>query len=159
MILKELLELKPTKTTIIISLIKDNNKTIGVVNVVYKDIYLYEGDYPVKESNKLNDEALYYKLELEDDEYSSLNVIFDLSNNRILVLKSKYIKSIAKELKIEYNIDPLPNVSFKLNNTPELINNIKDLSKKCHIIDINKFKSIPITEIWNSSAHQNGNNY
>ena len=148
MILKELLELKPTKTTIIISLIKDNNKTIGVVNVVYKDIYLYEGDYPVKESNKLNDEALYYKLELEDDdEYSSLNVIFDLSNNRILVLKSKYIKSIAKELKIEYNIDPLPNVSFKLNNTPELINNIKDLSKKCHIIDINKFKSIPITEI------------
>jgi len=67
MILKELLELKPTKTTIIISLIKDNNKTIGVVNVVYKDIYLYEGDYPVKESNKLNDEALYYKLELEDE--------------------------------------------------------------------------------------------
>jgi len=50
------------------------------------------------------------------NEYSSLNVIFDLSNNRILVLKSKYIKSIAKELKIEDNIDPLPDVSFKLNN-------------------------------------------
>jgi len=136
------------KTIMIISLIGNNNRIIGIVNVIYSDLFFYD-NYDIKTINQLN-ESLYYKLTLNNEKYYPDSVIFDLDNKRILILKPKYINLIAKDLEVEEDSDfigQLTEINFKLNNNPELLQNINNLQKKFHIININQFKSISIISI------------
>ena len=136
------------KTIMIISLIGNNNRIIGIVNVIYSDLFFYD-NYDIKTINQLN-ESLYYKLTLNNEKYYPDSVIFDLDNKRILILKPKYINSIAKDLEVEEDSDfigQLTEINFKLNNNPELLQNIDNLQKKFHIININQFKSILVISI------------
>jgi hypothetical protein len=136
------------KTIMIISLIGNNNRIIGIVNVIYSDLFFYD-NYDIKTINQLN-ESLYYKLTLSNEKYYPDSVIFDLDNKRILILKPKYINSIAKDLEVEEDSDfigQLTEINFKLNNNPELLQNIDNLQKKFHIININQFKSISVISI------------
>jgi len=136
------------KTIMIISLIGNNNRIIGIVNVIYSDLFFYD-NYDIKTINQLN-KSLYYKLTLNNEKYYPDSVIFDLDNKRILILKPKYINSIAKDLEVEEDSDfigQLTEINFKLNNNPELLQNINNLQKKFHIININQFKSILVISI------------
>jgi hypothetical protein len=136
------------KTIMIISLIGNNNRIIGIVNVIYSDLFFYD-NYDIKTINQLN-KSLYYKLTLNNEKYYPDSVIFDLDNKRILILKPKYINLIAKDLEVEEDSDfigQLTEINFKLNNNPELLQNINNLQKKFHIININQFKSISIISI------------
>ena len=136
------------KTIMIVSLIGNNNRIIGIVNVIYSDLFFYD-NYDIKTINQLN-KSLYYKLTLNNEKYYPDSVIFDLDNKRILILKPKYINSIAKDLEVEEDSDfigQLTEINFKLNNNPELLQNINNLQKKFHIININQFKSISIISI------------
>jgi hypothetical protein len=147
--LGKLLENKiENKAIIIISLMEDNNRIIGVVNAIYPDLVCNDS-YDIKTTNQLN-KSLYYELILDNDKYYPDSVIFDLDNERILILKPEYISSIAKDLKLEEDDDliwQLTEINLEFNNNPKLLHNIKNLQKKFHMININQFKSIPAINI------------
>ena len=128
----------------IISIISDEDEVMGVVGIIdlRSEEINYEWDYDIEMTDEIKDKQIYYKLRLDNDNYSPLNTIFDLKNDRVVVLKPEYLKSIAKDLNLNKDVDLddildiLGAINLEFNNNPEILSNINNLEKKAHIIGI-----------------------
>ncbi len=157
MTLKELLNnTYQDDKAMIISIISDEDEVMGVVGIIdlRNEEINYEWDYDIEMTDEIKDKQIYYKLRLDNDNYSPLNTIFDLKNDRVVVLKPEYLKSIAKDLNLNKDVDLddigdiLGIINLEFNNNPEILSNINNLEKKAHIIDIDKFSSLPLINLF-----------
>jgi len=157
MTLKELLNnTHPDDRAMIISIISDENEVMSVVGIIdlRNEEINYEWDYDIEMTDEIKDKQIYYKLRLDNDNYSPLNTIFDLKNDRVVVLKPEYLKSIAKDLNLNKDVDLddildiLGAINLEFNNNPEILSNINNLERKAHIIEIDKFSSLPLINLF-----------
>ena len=140
----------------IISIISDENEVMSVVGIIdlRNEEINYEWDYDIEMTDEIKDKQIYYKLRLDNDNYSPLNTIFDLKNDRVVVLKPEYLKSIAKDLNLNKDVDLdgildiLGAINLEFNNNPEILSNINNLERKAHIIEIDKFSSLPLINLF-----------
>ena len=155
--LKELLNnTRQDDKAMIISIISDEDEVMGVVGVIdlRNEEINYEWDYDIEMTDEIKDKQIYYKLRLDNDNYSPLNTIFDLKNDRVVVLKPEYLKSIAKDLNLNKDVDLddildiLGAINLEFNNNPEILSNINNLERKAHIIEIDKFSSLPLINLF-----------
>ena len=154
--LKELLNnTRQDDKAMIISIISDEDEVMGVVGVIdlRNEEINYEWDYNIEMTDEIKDKQIYYELRLDNDNYSPLNTIFDLKNDRVVVLKPEYLKSIAKDLNLNKDVDLddiwdiLGAINLEFNNNPEILSNINNLEKKAHIIGIDEFNPLPLINL------------
>ena len=157
MTLKELLNnTHQNDRAMIISIISDEDEVMGVVGIIdlRNEEINYEWDYDIEMTDEIKDKQIYYELRLDNDNYSPLNTIFDLKNDRVVVLKPEYLKSIAKDFNLNKNVnlddiwDILGAINLEFNNNPEILSNINNLERKAHIIEIDKFSSLPLINLF-----------
>ena len=157
MTLKELLNnTHQNDRAMIISIISDEDEVMGVVGIIdlRNEEINYEWDYDIEMTDEIKDKQIYYKLRLDNDNYSPLNTIFDLKNDRVVVLKPEYLKSIAKDFNLNKNVDLddiwdiLGAINLEFNNNPEILSNINNLERKAHIIEIDEFNPLPLINLF-----------
>jgi len=140
----------------LIFIVTDDDRVMGVVEIIdsRNEEIDDEWNYDIKITNEIKDKQLYYKLKLDNENYSPLGTFFDLRNNRVIVLKPEHLKSIAKNLNLRSKdvdlndpLDILEEINFKFSNNPEVLSNINNLEERAHIIGIDEFKPISLTTL------------
>jgi len=138
----------------LIFIVADDERVMGVVEIINsrnEEVY-DKWDYDIEMTDEIKDKQIYYELKLDNENYSLLGTFFDLRNNRVIVLKPKHLKSIAKDLNlkdVDLNdpLDILEEINLKFSNNPKMIDYINNLEEKAHVIGIDKFKPISLTTL------------